>query len=117
MSKRTGNAITIRELCEDVGVDAARYFFVSKEVGTHMDFDMNLARERSNDNPVYYAQYAYYANHGSFTEDLAALGCDLPAYPVTAEVTRHGFELYCPSAQVQGSVVLRSDGFACVIEE
>ncbi len=59
MSKRTGNAITLRELCEDVGVDAARYFFVSKEVGTHMDFDMNLARERSNDNPVYYAQYAY----------------------------------------------------------
>jgi arginyl-tRNA synthetase len=59
MSKRTGNAITLRELCEDVGVDAARYFFVSKEVGTHMDFDMNLARERTNDNPVYYAQYAY----------------------------------------------------------
>ncbi|MDO5108884.1 MAG: arginine--tRNA ligase [Erysipelotrichaceae bacterium] len=59
MSKRTGNAITLRELCEDVGVDAARYFFVSKEVGTHMDFDLNLAREQSNDNPVYYAQYAY----------------------------------------------------------
>ncbi|MBR3348488.1 MAG: arginine--tRNA ligase [Solobacterium sp.] len=59
MSKRTGNAITLRELCEDVGVDAARYFFVSKEVGTHMDFDMILAREKSNDNPVYYAQYAY----------------------------------------------------------
>ena len=59
MSKRTGNAITIRELCEDVGVDAARYFFVSKEVGTHMDFDMGLARQKTNDNPVYYAQYAY----------------------------------------------------------
>jgi len=59
MSKRTGNAITLRELCEDVGVDAARWFFVSKEAGTHMDFDMNLAREKSNDNPVYYAQYAY----------------------------------------------------------
>ena len=59
MSKRTGNAITIRELCEDVGVDAARWFFVSKDVATHMDFDMKLARSRSNDNPVYYAQYAY----------------------------------------------------------
>ena len=59
MSKRTGNAITIRELCEDVGVDAARWFFVSKDVATHMDFDMKLARTRSNDNPVYYAQYAY----------------------------------------------------------
>ena len=59
MSKRTGNAITIRELCGDVGVDAARWFFVSKDVATHMDFDMKLARSRSNDNPVYYAQYAY----------------------------------------------------------
>ena len=59
MSKRTGNAITIRELCEDVGVDAARWFFVSKDVAGHMDFDMKLARTKSNDNPVYYAQYAY----------------------------------------------------------
>ena len=59
MSKRTGNAITIRELCEDVGVDAARWFFVSKELGTQMDFDMDLAKTKNNDNPVYYAQYAY----------------------------------------------------------
>ena len=59
MSKRTGNAITIRELCEEVGVDAARWFFVSKELGTQMDFDMDLAKSKTNDNPVYYAQYAY----------------------------------------------------------
>lgn len=59
MSKRTGNAITIRELCEDVGVDAARWFFVSKDVGTHMDFDLKIARTQDNNNPVYYAQYAY----------------------------------------------------------
>ena len=63
MSKRTGNAITIRELCEDVGVDAARWFFVSKDVATHMDFDMNLAKTQSSDNPVYYAQYAYSRMH------------------------------------------------------
>ena len=59
MSKRTGNAITIRELCEDVGVDAARWFFVSKELNTQMDFDMDLAKQKTNDNPVYYAQYAH----------------------------------------------------------
>ena len=63
MSKRTGNAITIRELCEDVGIDAARWFFVSKDVATHMDFDMKLARTQSNDNPVYYCQYAYSRMH------------------------------------------------------
>lgn len=63
MSKRTGNAISLRELCEDVGVDAARWFFVSKDVATHMDFDMKLARTQDNNNPVYYAQYAYSRMH------------------------------------------------------
>ena len=59
MSKRTGNALSLRELCEDIGVDAARWFFVSKDVATHMDLDLRLARSRDNDNPVYYAQYAH----------------------------------------------------------
>lgn len=59
MSKRTGNAITIRELVDDIGIDCARYFFLSKALDTHMDFDLTLARTASNDNPVYYAQYAY----------------------------------------------------------
>ncbi|MFV0479563.1 MAG: arginine--tRNA ligase [Anaerorhabdus sp.] len=59
MSKRTGNAITIRELCEDIGVDAARYFFVARAVDTHLDFDLGLARKRTNENPVYYVQYAH----------------------------------------------------------
>lgn len=59
MSKRTGNAVTIRELCEDIGVDAARWFFASKDVTSHMDFDLKLARTQSSDNPVYYAQYAH----------------------------------------------------------
>lgn len=59
MSKRTGNAVTIRELCDEVGVDAARYYFVQRALDTHLDFDMGLARKQSNDNPVYYAQYAH----------------------------------------------------------
>ena len=59
MSKRTGNALSLRELCEDISVDAARWFFVSKDVATHMDLDLKLARSRDNDNPVYYAQYAH----------------------------------------------------------
>ena len=59
MSKRLGNAVTIRELCDEVGVDAARYFFVQRALDTHLDFDLGLARSQSNDNPVYYAQYAY----------------------------------------------------------
>ena len=59
MSKRLGNAVTIRELCDEVGVDAARYFFVQRALDTHLDFDLGLARSQSNDNPVYYAQYAH----------------------------------------------------------
>ena len=59
MSKRTGNALTLRELCEDVGVDAARWFFVSKDIDTQMDFDLKQARTRDQNNPVYYVQYAH----------------------------------------------------------
>jgi arginyl-tRNA synthetase len=59
MSKRTGNAITLRELCEDVGVDAVRYFFVERASSSHLDFDFDLAMEHSSNNPVYYAQYAH----------------------------------------------------------
>lgn len=59
MSKRTGNAVTVRELCEEVGVDAVRYFFVQRALDTHLDFDLALARKKSNENPVYYAQYAH----------------------------------------------------------
>ena len=59
LSKRTGNGYTLRELCEDAGVDAARYFFVMRAASGHLDFDLDLAVKQSSDNPVYYAQYAH----------------------------------------------------------
>lgn len=59
MSKRLGNATTINELCDKVGVDAARYFFVQRALDSHLDFDIELATKKSNENPVYYAQYAH----------------------------------------------------------
>ncbi len=59
MSKRAGNAITLAELVEEVGVDATRYFFVSRSGDSHFDFDIGLAKTYTNDNPVYYAQYAH----------------------------------------------------------
>ncbi|ANK38125.1 MULTISPECIES: arginine--tRNA ligase [Staphylococcus] len=59
MSKRTGNAITLREIMDEVGVDAARYFLTMRSPDTHFDFDMELAKQESQDNPVYYAQYAH----------------------------------------------------------
>lgn len=59
MSKRSGKAITMRDLIDEVGTDALRFLFVSKALSTHMDLDLDLAVKKSNDNPVYYAQYAY----------------------------------------------------------
>ena len=59
MSKRTGKAVTMRDLIEDVGLDAVRYFFAMRSADTHMDFDLDLAVSESNENPVYYAQYAH----------------------------------------------------------
>ncbi|HJV45754.1 MAG TPA: arginine--tRNA ligase [Bacillota bacterium] len=59
MSKRTGKAVTMRDLMEEVGTDAVRYFFTMRSSDAHLDFDMDLAVSKSNENPVFYVQYAY----------------------------------------------------------
>lgn len=59
LSKRTGETVTLRELMEEVGVDAARYFFIMRSLDSQLDFDLDLAKKRSNENPVYYVQYAH----------------------------------------------------------
>jgi len=58
-SKRTGELITLRELVEEVGADACRFFFLSRSADSQMDFDLELAKRQSADNPVYYVQYAH----------------------------------------------------------
>lgn len=58
ISKRTGKTITLNDLIEEVGINATRYFFASKSLDTQMDFDMSLAIKNSNENPVYYIEYA-----------------------------------------------------------
>ncbi len=59
MSKRAGKLIAMTELIDDVGTDAARYFFLARKIEAHLDFDLDLARKTSDENPVYYIQYAY----------------------------------------------------------
>ena len=59
MSKRTGKAVTLRQLMEEVGKDAMRYFFSMRSGDSHLDFDMDLARSQSTENPVFYVQYAH----------------------------------------------------------
>lgn len=77
MSKRTGQFITLEELVEEVGQDAARYFFVMRSADSHLEFDLDLAKSHSNDNPVYYVQYAH-ARICSILRQLAEQGGKMP---------------------------------------
>lgn len=90
MSKRTGQYVTLQELIEDVGKDAARYFFIMRNPDSHLDFDLDLAKQQSSDNPVYYVQYA----HARINSILTATGqptpkaadCDLTLLQEDAEL-------------------------------
>jgi arginyl-tRNA synthetase len=59
ISKRSGDIITLREVVEEVGTDACRFFFLARSADSQMDFDLELAKKQSEDNPVYYVQYAH----------------------------------------------------------
>ena len=63
-SKRTGDFVTLRELADEVGSDACRYFFLARTPSTQMEFDLELAKRESSENPVYYVQYAHARNAG-----------------------------------------------------
>jgi len=91
MSKRTGKAVTLRELVEDVGLDAVRYFFASRSAESPMDFDLDLAVKQSNENPVYYVQYAH-ARACTLLTKAAELGL-VPASEVIYEHLTHEKEL------------------------
>jgi arginyl-tRNA synthetase len=78
MSTRSGDFVTLRQLREEVGDDAARFFFVSRSNEQHLDFDLELAKSQSNDNPVYYIQYAH-ARVCSVMRELDARGLSFDA--------------------------------------
>lgn len=80
MSKRSGKAITLRELMEEIGVDPMRYFFVMRSSDSQMDFDIDLATSKSNENPVYYAQYAH-ARICSILKQAEEKGLDIRLLP------------------------------------
>ena len=78
MSKRSGKYVTLQELMDDVGVDASRFFFVMRSADSQMDFDLDLAKSESSDNPVYYVQYAH-ARICSILQQAKEQGAELPA--------------------------------------
>ncbi len=77
MSKRTGKSIALRDLLDEISVDAARYFFNSRSSDSHLDFDLGLAVREDSENPVYYVQYAH-ARICSLISALKAEGYDVP---------------------------------------
>lgn len=87
MSKRSGEYVTLQELMEEVGKDAARYFFVDRSADSHLDFDLDLARQQSSENPVYYVQYA----HARICSILRQAG-DLPSQDVDCSLLREPAE-------------------------
>ena len=78
MSKRTGEFITMREVLDEVGADAANFYFLMRDSNTHLEFDLELAKQRSADNPVYYVQYAH-ARICSLWRVAAARGVTRPS--------------------------------------
>jgi arginyl-tRNA synthetase len=89
-SKRTGNFISIGELVDEVGVDACRYFFLSRAANTQMEFDLELAKKQSMDNPVYYIQYA----HARITQILSlARGREIDYADAQSSLLVHDAEL------------------------
>lgn len=93
MSKRSGNAVTLRELLDEVGVDAVRYFFVARSNDTQLDFDTKLAKSQSNENPVYYVQYAH-ARICTMLKNAEAQGIDLDAdFDATLLTTKYELDL------------------------
>ncbi len=81
-SKRTGDFVTLRELVDEVGMDACRYFFLARAASTQMEFDLELATRESSENPVYYVQYAH-ARNASILSLAAERGIDFSAGDVS----------------------------------
>jgi len=96
MSKRSGEFITLDELLDEVGADGARWYFSSRAYTTGIDFDLELAKRQSNENPVYYAQYAHarassilrHASEEGVTPDASRTG-ELLVHPSELALVRH----------------------------
>jgi arginyl-tRNA synthetase len=93
MSKRTGEMVTFEELIDEVGADAARYFFLRRSTDQALDFDIGLAKEQSAENPVYYVQYAHARICSILRKAAGEQDTDEPAAALAARLTASGADL------------------------
>lgn len=114
MSKRTGKAVTMVDLMDEVGVDAIRYFFTMRSMDSHLDFDMDLAISTSNENPVYYVQYAH-ARVCSIFRQAEEQGIALPD-PTSTNLSKltaeHEYDLLRKLGELPEEINIAADYFA-----
>jgi arginyl-tRNA synthetase len=114
MSKRTGKAVTMVDLMDEVGVDAIRYFFTMRSMDSHLDFDMDLAISTSNENPVYYVQYAH-ARICSIFRQAEEQGIAIPSpdnVPFHKLTTEHEYDLLRKIGELPEEVAVAAGSYA-----
>lgn len=114
MSKRTGKAVTMEDLMDEVGVDAIRYFFTMRSMDSHLDFDMDLAVSTSNENPVFYVQYAH-ARICSVFRQAEEQGIELlPLSEVNLNVLQaeHEYDILRKMGELPQEVSVAADNYA-----
>jgi arginyl-tRNA synthetase len=114
MSKRTGKAVTMEDLMEEVGLDAIRYFFTMRSMDSHLDFDMDLAISTSNENPVFYVQYAH-ARICSIFRQAEEQGITVPAMDQIdfSKLTAvHEYDLLRKIGELPAEITVAAEGYA-----
>lgn len=114
MSKRTGKAVTMEDLMDEVGVDAIRYFFTMRSMDSHLDFDMDLAVSTSNENPVFYVQYAHARICSVFRQSEEQGVNLLPLSEVNLSVltTEHEYDILRKIGELPQEVSLAAENYA-----
>jgi arginyl-tRNA synthetase len=114
MSKRTGKAVTMEDLMDEVGVDPIRYFFTMRSMDSHLDFDMDLAVSQSNENPVFYVQYAHARICSIFrqAEDQGVALQDLQQIDLTKLSTEAEFNLLSKMGELPEEIAIAAEQYA-----
>ncbi|WP_150275776.1 arginine--tRNA ligase [Paenibacillus tepidiphilus] len=114
MSKRTGKAVTMEDLMEEVGLDAIRYFFTMRSMDSHLDFDMDLAISTSNENPVYYVQYAHARICSIFrqAEEQGIVLPELSGLDFSKLTASHEYELLRKIGELPAEIAIAADSYA-----
>ncbi|MBT2292279.1 arginine--tRNA ligase [Paenibacillus albidus] len=114
MSKRTGKAVTMEDLMEEVGIDAIRYFFTMRSMDSHLDFDMDLAISTSNENPVFYVQYAHARICSIFrqAEEQGITLPDLAEIDFTKLTAVHEYDLLRKIGELPAEITIAAESYA-----